>query len=87
VRARGRALPAAAPAAHAHARAAAETTTFLPIHREAPPFSEQSTELEILVTGIKARRPPGAPHRRTRVPQPRGAPRTTPAGTPQPRRR
>lgn len=33
----------------------AETTSFLPIHREAPPFDEQSTELEILVTGIKAR--------------------------------
>jgi hypothetical protein len=33
----------------------AETNSFLPIHRDAPPFSEQSTELEILVTGIKAR--------------------------------
>jgi len=35
------------------AAARAETTNFLPIHREAPAFSEQSTELEILVTGIK----------------------------------
>eukprot|EP00884_Botryococcus_braunii_P022476 jgi/Botrbrau1/8912/Bobra.0148s0026.1 len=26
---------------------------FLPIHREAPPFTEQSTEQEVLVTGIK----------------------------------
>lgn len=33
----------------------AVTKSFLPIHREAPAFSEQSTELEILVTGIKAR--------------------------------
>jgi len=24
-----------------------------PIHREAPPFTEQSTEQEVLVTGIK----------------------------------
>ncbi|MBF0284858.1 MAG: F0F1 ATP synthase subunit beta [Magnetococcales bacterium] len=30
-----------------------ETTEFLPIHREAPPFAEQSTESEILETGIK----------------------------------
>jgi len=30
-----------------------KTNSFLPIHRDAPPFSEQSTELEILVTGIK----------------------------------
>lgn len=31
----------------------AETEHFLPIHREAPSFVEQSTEQEILVTGIK----------------------------------
>ncbi|BDA43808.1 ATP synthase subunit beta, mitochondrial [Coccomyxa sp. Obi] len=30
-----------------------EAKHFLPIHREAPPFVEQSTEQEILVTGIK----------------------------------
>ena len=30
-----------------------ETDHFLPIHREAPSFVEQSTEQEILVTGIK----------------------------------
>lgn len=36
----------------------ADTKAFLPIHREAPAFSEQSTELEILVTGIKARLQP-----------------------------
>ncbi len=33
----------------------AEAKHFLPIHREAPPFVEQSTEQEILVTGIKVR--------------------------------
>lgn len=31
----------------------AEAKAFLPIHREAPPFTEQSTEQEVLVTGIK----------------------------------
>ena len=31
----------------------AATDHFLPIHREAPSFVEQSTEQEILVTGIK----------------------------------
>lgn len=31
----------------------AETEHYLPIHREAPDFVEQSTEQEILVTGIK----------------------------------
>ncbi|MBX7147220.1 MAG: F0F1 ATP synthase subunit beta [Alphaproteobacteria bacterium] len=30
-----------------------DTKTFLPIHRPAPVFAEQSTEVEILVTGIK----------------------------------
>jgi F-type H+-transporting ATPase subunit beta len=30
-----------------------KTTTKLPIHREAPVFTEQSTETEVLVTGIK----------------------------------
>jgi len=29
------------------------STAFLPIHREAPAFADQSTELQILVTGIK----------------------------------
>ena len=29
------------------------TEVMLPIHREAPPFVEQATETEILVTGIK----------------------------------
>lgn len=33
----------------------ADAKHFLPIHREAPPFVEQSTEQEILVTGIKVR--------------------------------
>ena len=37
------------------ARARAETKMTLGIHREAPPFVEQSTAQEILVTGIKAR--------------------------------
>lgn len=32
---------------------AADAKHFLPIHREAPPFTEQSTEQEVLVTGIK----------------------------------
>lgn len=31
----------------------AETSDTLPIHREAPSFAEQSTEQEVLVTGIK----------------------------------
>lgn len=31
----------------------ADAKHHLPIHREAPPFVEQSTEQEILVTGIK----------------------------------
>jgi F0F1-type ATP synthase beta subunit len=31
---------------------------FLPIHNKAPEFSEQSTEQEILVTGIKVWLPP-----------------------------
>ena len=30
-----------------------ESDTYLPIHREAPPFSQQSTSTEILMTGIK----------------------------------
>jgi F-type H+-transporting ATPase subunit beta len=34
-------------------RGPVETTTFLPIHRQAPSYAEQSTESEILVTGIK----------------------------------
>ena len=37
--------------------APADSTAFLPIHREAPAFADQSTELQILVTGIKAREP------------------------------
>ena len=57
-----------APAPDTPRAAPTETNSFLPIHRDAPAFSEQSTELEILVTGIKARarsrpprRPPPAP--------------------------
>ncbi|MEQ8639270.1 MAG: F0F1 ATP synthase subunit beta [Alphaproteobacteria bacterium] len=34
-------------------RGAIETKTRMPIHREAPPLVDQSTEVEILVTGIK----------------------------------
>jgi len=30
-----------------------ETTSYLPIHREAPAFDEQSSEPELLITGIK----------------------------------
>ena len=30
-----------------------ETSSSLAIHREAPPFVDQSTEMEMLVTGIK----------------------------------
>lgn len=30
-----------------------KATTHLPIHAEPPPFTEQSTEAEVLVTGIK----------------------------------
>jgi len=30
-----------------------ETSSTLAIHREAPPFVDQSTEMEMLVTGIK----------------------------------
>ena len=30
-----------------------ETNSTLAIHREAPPFVDQSTEMEMLVTGIK----------------------------------
>lgn len=33
----------------------AETSSSLAIHREAPPFVDQSTEMEMLVTGIKVR--------------------------------
>lgn len=50
----------------------AVTKSFLPIHREAPAFSEQSTELEILVTGIKARLQP--PQRREQHPGIQGGP-------------
>jgi hypothetical protein len=32
-----------------------ETPNFLGIHREAPPFVDQSTEMEMLSTGIKVR--------------------------------
>ncbi len=34
-------------------RGPVETTKRLPIHREAPVFTDQSTETEILITGIK----------------------------------
>jgi F-type H+-transporting ATPase subunit beta len=34
-------------------RGPVETTTYLPIHRAAPEFVEQSTETDILITGIK----------------------------------
>ena len=34
-------------------RGPVKATTHLPIHTEPPPFTEQSTEAEILVTGIK----------------------------------
>jgi F-type H+-transporting ATPase subunit beta len=34
-------------------RGPVESTSFLPIHRQAPSYAEQSTESEILVTGIK----------------------------------
>ena len=30
-----------------------KATKFLPIHRDAPKFIDQSTETEVLVTGIK----------------------------------
>lgn len=33
--------------------ACADAKHYLPIHREAPPYVDQSTEQEILVTGIK----------------------------------
>lgn len=48
----------------------ADTPNTLAIHREAPPFVDQSTDMEMLVTGIKvrpARTPePAATDRRTR---------------------
>lgn len=34
-------------------RGPVDTKTFAPIHAEAPPFTEMSTDAEILVTGIK----------------------------------
>jgi F-type H+-transporting ATPase subunit beta len=33
-----------------------ETSSSLAIHREAPPFVDQSTEMEMLITGIKVNR-------------------------------
>ncbi len=36
-------------------RAAADSKHWAPIHREAPPFVDQSTEQEVLSTGIKVR--------------------------------